>query len=307
MVEASDTLQVDTNDLSKLKPLGVGDILDGTFSLYRNHFTLFIGIASIYFIANIIEYSVKGILAKSELNTIIAAIVSMPLILLSMGGIVVAATRVFLGGEITSLASLKHTLPKLWTLIYCRLIWLLAMMVPIIVIFLSLGSVRSAGALALPIMLAVICVPIMIYVSVRWVFYVETVMIEDYSGVSAMRRSSELVQENWWRVFGIICLILISSYAVKYILENSLGIVLISANLAGGTDLMTLIKWSILDNVLDTNSYPFYVIMTCTQIVLKALVLPIWVIGVVLLYFDRRVRKEGYDIEIVANRPDILV
>ena len=307
MLDSADTLQVDTDDLSKLKPLGVGDILDGTFSLYRNHFTLFIGIASIYFIANLVEYSLKGLLAKSELNTIIAVIVSMPLILLSMGGIVVAATRVFLGGEIASLVSLKHTLPKLWTLIYCRLIWLLAMAGPIVLIFLSLGFVRSTGALALPIMFAVVGVPIMIYVSVRWVFYVETVMIEDYSGVSAMRRSSELVQDSWWRVFGIICMILISSYAVRYILENSLGIVLISANLGGGTDLISLIKWSIWDNVLDTKSYPFYVVMTCSQMLLKALVLPIWIIGVVLLYFDRRIRKEGFDIEITVNRPDLLV
>ncbi len=307
MLGTSDALQVDNNDLSKLRPMGVGDILDGTFSLYRRHFSLFIGIASIYFIANIVEYSLKGLLSKSELNSIIAAIVSMPLILLSMGGIVVAATRIYLGGESTSFAALRQTLPRLWTLIYCRLIWLLAMVGPIILIFLSLGSVRGTGPLALPIMIAVICVPIMIYISVRWVFYIETVMIEDYSGISALRRSSELVQENWWKVCVIVFMIILSSYAVRYILEISLGIVLVVANLAGGADFRSIIEWSILDKVLDTGSYPFYVVMTSSQMVLKALVLPVWIIGVVLLYFDRRVRKEGYDIEITANRPDILV
>lgn len=306
MLETSDALHVDNNDLSKLRPMRVGDILDGTFSLYRKHFSLFIGIASIYFMANLIEYALKGLFAKSQLITIIAAIASMPLILLSMGGIVVATTRIYLGGEITSIASLKHTLPKLWTLIYCRLLWLLAMVVPLIFIFLSIGSVRGFGTLALPILIAVICIPIMIYISVRWVFYIETVIIEDYSGLSALRRSGELVQENWWKTFGIVCLILLSSYAVRYILENSLGLVFIIANLAGGTDLITLIQWSILDNELDSNSYLFYVIMTCAQMLLKALVEPIWVIGVLLLYFDRRIRKEGYDIEITANRPDIL-
>lgn len=285
----------------------VGDILDGTFSLYRRHFSLFIGIASVYFIASLIEFSIKGLLSQSELNTIIAAIVSMPFILLSMGGIVVAATKIYLGGEITSLTSLKQTLPKLWSLIYCRLIWLLAMMLPLIFIFLSFGSVSRTGSFALLILIAAVCVPIMIYLSVRWVFYVQTVMIEDYSGVSAMRRSSELVQDNWWKVCVIVFMILLSSFAVRYILEISLGILLILANLAGGVDFISLIEWSILDKVLDTGSYPFYVVMTCFQMLLKALVIPIWVIGVVLLYFDRRVRKEGYDIDITVSNPNHLL
>lgn len=304
MLETSDLLHVDMNELSKLRPISVWDILDGTFSLYRRHFTLFLGIASIYFIANVIEFSLKGLLSNSELKSIVATLVSIPLIMLSMGGIVVASTRIYLGGEITSLASLKHTLPKLWSLIYCHLILILAMVIPLILIFLSLGSVRRIGSLALPIMMAVLCVPIMIYIIVRWVFYIETVMFEDYSGLTALRRSSELVQKNWWQVFGIICLILLSSYAVRYILEISLGIVLILVNLAGGTDFKSLIEWTILDRVLDTGSYPFYVVMTSSQMILKALVTPIWVIGIVLLYFDRRIRREGYDI--TANDPNIL-
>ena len=158
MLETSNTLHVDNNDLSKLRPMGVTDILDGTFSLYRRHFSLFIGIVLVYFIAIIIEYALKGLLSGSKLKVIIAAIVTMPLILLSMGGIVVAATRTYLGREITSLTSLKHTLPKLWTLIYCRLLWLLAMMGPMIFLFLSLGFVRRTGSFALPILFAVICV-----------------------------------------------------------------------------------------------------------------------------------------------------
>ncbi len=307
MLDSADTLQVDTDDLSKLKPLGIGDILDGTFSLYRNHITLFLGVASVYLIAIVIEYSIKGFLSNPNLSKILASLISLPFAVLSMGGIVVAAATIYLGGEITSSTALKQTFRRLWTLVFCHLLWRMVQVIPLLFIVLSINSVIRTGTWALPIMSAIICIPIIIYFSVRWIFYVETVIIEKCSVGEALRRSSELVQENWWKVFGIICLILLSSSAVRYILENSLGIVLISANLAGGTDLITLIQWSIMDNVLDTKSYPFYVIMTGAQMVLKALVVPIWIIGVTLLYFDRRVRKEGYDIEIVANRPDILV
>ena len=128
-------------------------------------------------------------------------------------------------------------------------------------------------------------------------FYVETILIEKYSGSAALGRSGELVQGNWLQVCLTVFMIILSSYAVRYILEISLGIVLITANLTGGADFRSLLEWSILDKVLDTGSYPFYVVMTCSQMLLKALVIPIWVIGVVLLYFDRRVRKEGYAIE----------
>jgi len=50
----------------------------------------------------------------------------------------------------------------------------------------------------------------------------------------------------------------------------------------------------------------FYAIMTCTDLILKTLIFPIWVIGIVLLYFDLRIRKEGFDIEIQVNSPDAM-
>ncbi len=68
-------------------------------------------------------------------------------------------------------------------------------------------------------------------------------------------------------------------------------------------DLRNMVEWSILETVLDSDNFLFYAIMTCTDLIMTALIFPIWVIGVTLLYFDRRVRKEGYDIELTANNP----
>lgn len=307
MLETTDITQVDNNEMPKLRPLGVGELLDGTFSIYRRNFKLFIGIASLYFVANLIEYSIKGILANSNLSKLIAGITATPFAVLSMGGIVVAATTIYLGNEIKSGDALSQTFKRMWTLLYCYILYRLVIVVPLILITLSMGTVISSGSWALPILLAAIGIPFIIYFCVRWIFYVETILIEKYTGSAALGRSGELVQENWWKVLGIIILILISSIAIRYIFESSIGMILIIANLSGGTDFMSLINSSILNKVLDTGSYPFYVIMICSQMLLKSLVLPIWVIGVVLLYFDRRVRKEGYDIEITANDPEIII
>ena len=110
-------------------------------------------------------------------------------------------------------------------------------------------------------------------------------------------------RSKWWQILGILILILLASYAIAIIFKLSLGFILIFTKLAGNTDLRNIVKWSILETVLDSDNFLFYAIMTCIDLIMTALVFPIWVIGVTLLYFDRRVRKEGYDIQLTANNP----
>ena len=71
--------------------------------------------------------------------------------------------------------------------------------------------------------------------------------------------------------------------------------------MAGETDLKELIQWSVMETDLGSSNLLFYAIMTCTDLVLKTFTAPIWVIGIALLYFDLRIRKEGFDIEIQVD------
>ena len=136
---------------------------------------------------------------------------------------------------------------------------------------------------------------------VCWVFHMPIVLLEESRVIYALRRSSELVRSKWWQILGILILILLASYAIAIIFKLSLGFILIFTKLAGNTDLRNIVEWSILETVLDSDNFLFYAIMTCTDLIMTALVFPIWVIGVTLLYFDRRVRKEGYDIQLTAT------
>jgi hypothetical protein len=45
-----------------------------------------------------------------------------------------------------------------------------------------------------------------IYLAIRWYFGTWAVVIEGARGSEALRRSGELVQGNWWRVFGVLLL-----------------------------------------------------------------------------------------------------
>ena len=43
-------------------------------------------------------------------------------------------------------------------------------------------------------------------------------------------------------------------------------------------------------------------LMHLVNLGIDALTMPIWVIGGTLLYFDQRIRQEGFDIEVMATR-----
>ena len=47
-----------------------------------------------------------------------------------------------------------------------------------------------------------------------------------------------------------------------------------------------------------------YTLMYLINLGIDTFVTPIWVIGCTLLYFDQRIRKEGFDIEMMATRQE---
>ena len=50
----------------------------------------------------------------------------------------------------------------------------------------------------------------------------------------------------------------------------------------------------------------FYAISTAIHLVVYALSFAIWIIGVTLLYFNQRIWREGFDIEMQAQQPNAL-
>ena len=281
--------------------MSVWDILDTTFSLYRRHFLLYLSIVMIYFLSNIIEYSIKGFLSENNVNQLVASLASLPFAVLAMGGIVIATVAIYRGEEITTKKVLRQSLHKLWTLIKVHFLWRMAQVIPFVFISLSIVSVIRTRSWALVVLSAIICLPFLLYFTVRWIFYFEAVIVENTNAIGALYRSSDLVQDNWWQVFGAIILIALSSYAIQYIFVLSIGTTFLLLDLSGGADFRTIVEWSIMQNVLDSNSYVFYVIMTGSRQIINSLIIPVWGIGIVLLYFDRRIRKEGYDIEQTAT------
>ncbi|MDE0481004.1 MAG: hypothetical protein OXI67_00370 [Candidatus Poribacteria bacterium] len=299
MLDSNDTSHIEINNTSKLQPMGVGDILDTTFSLYRKHFLLFLGIASIYFFAILIEYSLKGFISATIQKALIPTLTAMPFAIVSIGGVVLASAAVYLGENITSSAALKQVFKRFFPVLGSHLIWRMFF----VFTFLSIGfsiilTIRQGVS---GILLGLIGFPIAFYFLICWVFHLPIVLLEEPRVLYALRRSSELVRGAWWQVVGILILILLTSYAIAVIFKVSLGFMFVFTKFAGNTDLRSILEWSIMDKALDTSNFFFYIIMTCADLILTTLVFPIWTIGLTLLYFDRRTRKESSDVELTAD------
>lgn len=302
MPNSTDTVQANNSNTSTLQPMRFSEILDTIFSLYRKHFLLFLGIITVYFLGSLVTYSLEGSLQGSNRKDLVPNFVSIPFVLVSMGGVIIATAAIFLDRPITSTDALKQTFQRFWYLFGGYLLWAAVLIIPFIVSLLFLSSfvrrgIFSFSALFIPFAF----LPFSIYFAVRWGFVFEVLLLEKTNVRNSFKRSSELVRGTWWRVFGMFVLILLLSVAILYIFEISLGSIFILAKAAGGTDFKELIQWSVMEEDLGSSNLIFYAIMTCTDLILKTLIFPIWVIGITLLYFDLRIRKEGFDIEIQAD------
>ena len=297
MLNSTDAGQPNNSNTQSLQPMRTGEILDTTFSFYRNHFLLFLGIAAVHFFGSLVKYSLEGFFSSSGLPRIIPNFVNIPFVIVSTGAVIIVTAAIYLGENITSTAALQQTLRRFWHLLACHLIWVLVATIPFISLSFLVPFMLRGTPLVSILFIPLSIAPFSIYFAVRWGFIAETLLLEKTNVQNAFKRSSELVRGRWGRVFGILVLILLLSAAIHYILEISLGMIFVLAKAAGGTDLKTVIQWAVMETELGSGSLLFYAIMTSTDLILKTFIFPIWVIGVVLLYFDQRIRKEGFDIE----------
>ncbi len=110
------------------------------------------------------------------------------------------------------------------------------------------------------------------------------VVLEDSQAVPALQRSWRLVSGQFWRVFGIMVSIArsIMVYPVQF------GMMLLGENMMAVT----------------------YAVTQGVAVVAQLLTFPLMIAGTVLLYYDLRIRKEGFDLAAMAEaigQPELAV
>jgi len=264
-----------------LRPLSLGDILDRTFSLYRRHFLLFVGIAGIpqllvlvFSLARILflwnpldRLGTLGTLGTGDLGTgflllLVTLVIAVCAYLYSQGGTMLAISELYLGRTTTIAESLRNISDDIWSLLGVTI----------------LSGLAIFGAALLLIVPG-------IYVACRLLVSVPAALIEKRSPREALSRSFGLTKDSAGRAFVILVLSVVLTYAAQGLLAIPASIAL--AAQVGGSGMARY--WLALTQVGSS--------------IASILVTPILLIATAVFYFDLRVRKEGFDLQFMMD-PD---
>ena len=236
---------------STFSPVSIVQLVAQTLAIYIGSFKLIIRIVLIAQIPFLISPFVPG-------NTVVA--LALTLIGLFTGLLASAATAYIVA---------QYCLQRQTTLVSCYV----AVMdngISLLVNALIFASALFVGFL---LSLAIIGLPLLIFVAVAWFFYIQAVVIEKKGPFEALARSWHLVQGQWFRVFGRVLVLVLILFVAGFITSLP-GLAVMASNVSLGNLLLTLGG---------------------------TLVTPITYIGATLIYFDLRVRKEGFTLETLES------
>lgn len=273
---------------ARLRPLGIGDILDETLRLYRQNFSLFIGTCAVIEVPlqAIIFLLTVGILGTVQpLNTLsgtsgkltpaqqaelthdllvfggfglAVALIALIAFAAESAALAVGISSRYLDRPITVGMAYRAALNRLGPLLLA-LLWAFIRLIPFMIL-----SVVLLG------------IPFLIYFFVAWSLIPQAIMLEGVDGIAASKRSRQLMQNYWWRSFGLLVVtalfLTIIAQIPAAIVDNA------TSNAAGAFQARSLVDLVI-------------------NLVVGILIRPIQTAATTLLFYDLKVRKEGFALE----------
>jgi len=258
-----------------LRPLTTGELLDRTFSLYRSHFGLFIGIFALPHLA-VLAYQCVGLTFQSPrpqlanvlltgLWSIGAGLLSLAVSAASQAATVVAVSQVHLDRPASVMDSFSKVKGQILG-----------------VVGLSLLIGLAAGAACLLLIVPGVLLLIM------WSLAVPAKVLENLGVGDAMTRSSDLTKGDRGRVFVIWVLFIVLGIGVGLLLRWPIEI-------AAGVNSMF---------ALQRRGAGWQAALLLTSFVSQCLVGPLATIAFSLVYYDERVRKEAFDLQLMMTAID---
>ncbi|GEM_PF-330313 len=311
-----------------LEPMSAGDVIDRSVRLYRRNFAPLLSIVAIpslvgYLASTMIWFGYSQLVLGSVENggevaptagsivMLIAGIILYPIwifvLFFTISGLVrVVGDHLMLGESITfrkCFAAARSRLGDIFLMCLLSLAILAGLytifsfiffFVAIVVAFLLGATVSSGlppwfvGIVTAVLAMAVIAIGIAIALMIlsRVIFIPQIVMIEGQSAGSAFSRAMQLGKGNWYKLGAIV----LFTYFVSLSLLTALLLPLLGV----------LYFLDILSVEIFFGS-GWNIVYTSFSQLSSLLCLPIWFICFTLLYFDSRVRKEAYDLELLAR------
>jgi hypothetical protein len=302
-----------------LRPLGVGELLDGAITTMRRYPGPMLGLAAVFAVATqglqVLLVSVlfrdvealaaldaeaglaevAGAFAGTLSSLLTTTLLTWLATVILTGLLTVVVGQAVLGRPCTVGDAWRQAAPRLLRLVGITVLVGLVVAAPVLVVvaLLLAGAALGGDSTALVPTAGVLllaAIPATVWLYVRLAVASPALVLESTPDgrpigvLAAMRRSGRLVTGAWWRTFGILLLVTIlatvisSILTVPFVFASALVTGLESAEGVPGLGSLTL---QALGGVLGaTVTTPFTAAVT------------------VLLYVDRRIRREGLDIEL---------
>ncbi|HEY7675764.1 MAG TPA: zinc-ribbon domain-containing protein [Candidatus Methylomirabilis sp.] len=279
-----------------LQPMSIGDILDRTVRLYQRSFLHTLGIVSVPYLLLVPLLVAFGSVLwatrdpKALLNPAVMVGISLFAVaffwlnFVSMGALARSVSERYLGGTPALWGCYQPVFQRSGALLWAYLLALLAaggifaggVVLPIVIaallirtsvfLFLLFGLVAVVGAIA------------SLRVFFRLFLVTQVIVIEDMRGVEALRRSWKLMQGNETRAFLVSLFGAVVGYIVSLVLRLPTSIL---AGLNPGPAM------AVVDGVVGG--------------IAQIVSVPFVSIPFTLLYYDGRIRKEAFDLEMMAR------
>lgn len=292
-----------------LRPLAVGELLDGAFATIRRHPRVTLGLAAlIATVQSLLSVLVPGLLGaattpladtsagNSETGLQAFQLISQGtgwlvgnfLGTVFTGMIIVVVGEAVLGHDLAAGQVWSKVRPRFWALLGVALLVgfvpVLAVGAVITVAVLLIAATGGIGALlGVPVIIAAVVG--FIWLRIAWSLASPALVLESIRPTVAVRRSMLLVRRSWWRLFWLRLLASLIAGTVAAVI--ALPFALVGVALSGGNPSG--------DNGVSLGFLALYALGTALA---ATITLPFSSGVQALLYIDRRIRAEALDVKL---------
>ncbi|MES5823701.1 glycerophosphoryl diester phosphodiesterase membrane domain-containing protein [Streptomyces sp. RG80] len=299
-----------------LRPLGVGEILDGAVSTMRTYWRTVLGISlTVAVVTQILVILLQG-LALDDINTAAPGPDASPdelaralgdtmlstsvIFLISLIGTIAATallttvtSRAVLGKSVTTGEAWRDARPqvaKLFGLIFLLILIAFAIVAAGVLpgVLVAVAGSGDAGA-GLAVLGGLAAGVVALWLMIRFSLASPALMLEKQGILKSLSRSVKLVRGSWWRVFGIQLLATIIANIVASIVVIPFAFLASALDGEGFTGLLSTggdLGWT-------------YLVVSGIGSVIGAMItFPITAGVTVLLYIDQRIRREALDLDL---------
>jgi hypothetical protein len=272
----------------QLRPLGIGEIVDAAVKLViGNARTLFTISAIVMVPVAAVQAALAGWLGRADLVSALIAASEDPFLdpataqaalteLLRLAAILVGVALLsglgsvlVQGSSVKALADVYQGQVPSWR---PSMQYGLRRLFPLLAAAILVGAGSTIGL--------IFCLVPGVWLFISWSVTVPGLIIEKLGPVKAMARSFRLVRSRFWPVLGTVAL----AYLIYIAVDQTISFAAGAFTLVGASQAGTI---SIFPSIIATA-------------ISSVLMLPFLAAYLTVLYFDLRVRQEGYDLEILA-------